>query len=92
MVKKGKFNVHGPKVHVVVGPNPSFGGLRFLHVHAPETDHFTVLISDANMLVYTLSITGGTTQLPVLSVGVYYYKVLDSNGQAVAKGRIMIME
>lgn len=92
VVKKGKFNLHGPHVHVVVGPNPSFGTLRFLHVHAPETEQFTVLISDANMLVHTLSVTGGVTQLPVLSVGVYYYKVLDSNNQAVAKGRIMIME
>lgn len=92
VVKKGKFNLHGPHVHVVVGPNPSFGTLRFLHIHAPETDQFTVLISDANMLVYTLSATGGVTQLPVLSVGVYYYKVLNSNNQAVAKGRIMIME
>lgn len=92
VVKKGKFELHGPHVRAVVGPNPSFGGLRFLHIQAPETDHFTVLISDANMLVYTLQVTGGVTQLPVLSVGVYYYKVLDSNGQAVAKGRIMIME
>jgi hypothetical protein len=47
--------------------------------------------SSASILILSQSVNGGSTLLPsTLTSGIYYYIIIDSNGNQVSRGRVMI--
>lgn len=90
-VEKGKFSVKVRPVHSGIHPNPSDPGDGSIFVDAPVTDSFSLKIYDSSLvLLHSENISGGTTLLPSLPSGIYYYKVINSDGYEVSKGRILI--
>lgn len=90
-VEEGKFSVKVRPVHTGIHPNPSDPGDGTIFVDAPATDSFLLQIYDSSLVVlHSENIPGGTTLLPALPSGIYYYKVLNSDGYEVSKGRILI--
>lgn len=89
-VDAGRFVVKVPKIVSKVAPNPSLSGQGFINVNAPISETFTFNIYGSSTLVSTQNIPGGTSALPSLEPGVYYYHVINGEGHVVSKGRIII--
>lgn len=92
IVAKGGIKVFVPQVDTNIFPNPSNPGEGAIVVDADVTEIFTLNIYDASTVVASQPITGGTNVLPVLTSGVYYYQVLNADGDRVSRGRIIIYQ
>ncbi len=89
-VSKGRIDVKAPRVHSHVHRSV-VGDTISLLVVAPETEIFTLTISDTgNVLIQTLNVHGGTNILPVLSVGMYNYTLENIQGYIVSRGKIVV--
>jgi hypothetical protein len=91
VVENGKFEVKAPHVHAHIKPAPVAGDSIILHVHAPETELFTLTITDsADAVVATLNVHGGENLLPSLPVGHYSFTLTNDQGYVVEKGKFDI--
>jgi hypothetical protein len=90
-VEEGKFSVRIRPVHTGIHPTPSNAGEASVFVDAPVTESFTLMIYDkTSALLQTTTVTGGASLLPALTSGIYYYKVINSEGHEVSHGKILI--
>lgn len=89
-VSFGTIVVKEPRVRTIVFPNPStVGDTSSIKVEAPASESFTLLISDTgDVVLHTLTVTGGTSQLPQLPLGNYSYSLVNTDGKTVSRGRI----
>lgn len=106
VVERGNFDIHIPKppkpdtvvvpvppkhVHAHVLPLKPESLNAFIEVHAPVTDTFSLKIFNAqDSLMNQLTVTGGTTALPVLPEGKYSFLLLIKDTVVVERGRFDI--
>lgn len=86
VVNTGRFAVKAPKVHSHIHSVTS-GETLSIVVRADSTESFTLAISDTSGVVQTLTVTGGSTDLPALPIGKYTYTLTNAAGIEVDKGR-----
>lgn len=89
VVNEGKFAVKAPKVHSHIH-SVTLGEVLSVVVRADSTDSFTLAISDTSGIVQTLTVTGGSTQLPALPIGKYTYTLTNAAGIEVSKGKFAV--
>ncbi|WP_028978615.1 T9SS type A sorting domain-containing protein [Sporocytophaga myxococcoides] len=91
-VSLGSIIVKEPRVRTIVSPNPStVGDTISIKVEAPASESFTLTIADTgDVVLHTLTVTGGTSLLPQLPVGYYTYSLVNVDGKTVSKGKINV--
>ncbi|GAL83664.1 hypothetical protein MYP_891 [Sporocytophaga myxococcoides] len=89
-VSSGHIVVKEPKVRALIAPNPStVEDTISIKVEAPASESFTLTITDTgDVVLHTLTVTGGKSVLPQLSIGKYSYSLINTNGKTVSKGKI----
>ncbi len=84
-------SVSNPKEVAIVFPNPSTGIFTFNFSGKPEKNNL-IIYNMFGEAIYNTQFNKSTTQIDLSGrpAGVYLYRVLNENGEAVASGKLII--